>query len=72
MKFEPRREPPGPKLQTEQAQDLATVVRAEERLLSSYGWVDQEQGVVRIPIDEAMKLVAERGVKASTVAGSAP
>jgi len=72
MKFEPRREPAGPKLQTEQVQDLATVVRGQERLLSTYGWVDQERGVVRIPIDEAMKLVAERGIKASAAAGSAP
>lgn len=30
--------------------------------LSSYGWVDQSRGVVRIPIDRAMQLVAKEGM----------
>jgi hypothetical protein len=30
--------------------------------LSSYGWVDRKEGVVRIPVDRAMELVAKRGV----------
>jgi hypothetical protein len=30
--------------------------------LSSYGWVDQGTGVVRIPIEDAMRILAERGV----------
>ena len=34
----------------------------EDEMLSSYGWVDQNNGVVRIPIDKAMNLVRERGV----------
>ena len=29
---------------------------AKTQLLDSYGWVDKNAGVVRIPIDEAMKL----------------
>lgn len=33
-----------------------------ETLLTTYGWVDREQGVVRIPIDRAIeKLLEERG-----------
>jgi mono/diheme cytochrome c family protein len=35
---------------------------AGESQLSSYGWVDEASGVVRIPIDQAMALVAERGL----------
>ncbi|MEK6284134.1 MAG: hypothetical protein AABO57_00165 [Acidobacteriota bacterium] len=38
-------------------------VRAEEnKKLSSYGWVDEKGGVVRIPIEEAKKLILEKGL----------
>jgi hypothetical protein len=33
---------------------------APEDLLQSYGWVDRQAGIVRIPIGEAMKLLAGR------------
>src|SRR5262249_43587864 len=34
----------------------------QERRLSSYGWVDRDRGVIRIPIDEAMKkMVGDSG-----------
>lgn len=37
--------------------------RAEEdHLLTSYGWVDQNAGVVRLPIDRAKALLLERGL----------
>jgi hypothetical protein len=36
----------------------------ERDRLSSYGWVDREAGIVRIPIDRAMDLLAERGLPA--------
>jgi hypothetical protein len=35
-------------------------VETEE--LSTYGWVDEEQGVVRIPIDRAMDLLVKEAV----------
>ena len=35
---------------------------AEDAILDRYGWVDKNAGVVRIPIDEAMKLTVERGI----------
>jgi hypothetical protein len=38
---------------------LAQLRQREERLLTTYGWVDRDAGLVRIPIDEAMRLVAE-------------
>ena len=58
---EPGRLPPAPRLQTLPAQDLAAVRAEEERTLSTYGWVDEGAGTVRIPIEEAMRLLAERG-----------
>ena len=36
---------------------LAEMRAAEASELGSYGWIDQGKGVVRLPIDEAMKLV---------------
>ena len=32
-------------------------------MLHSYGWVDQQAGIVRIPIDRAMTLLTERGLR---------
>ena len=43
---------------------LAAVRAAEEKVLQTYGWVDKEQKIVRIPIDRAMELLAERGLPA--------
>jgi len=34
----------------------------EEARLNSYAWLDKEAGVVRIPIDRAMALIAEGGL----------
>jgi hypothetical protein len=36
----------------------------ENRILNSYGWVDQQSGVAHIPIEEAKKLMLERGMAA--------
>jgi hypothetical protein len=36
----------------------------EEEALSTYGWVDQNAGVVRIPIEEAKRLVLQQGLPA--------
>ena len=56
--------PPEPRLQTNPRQDLRDLRAARRRVLKSYGWVDKNAGVVRIPIDEAMKLTVERGLPA--------
>lgn len=54
--------PPGPRLQTNPAGNLPETLEHENSILSTYGWVDKSQGVVRIPIDRALDLVAERGL----------
>ena len=56
--------PPEPRLQTNPRQDLRDMRKQEDDLLGHYGWVDKNAGVVRIPIDEAMKLVVQRGLPA--------
>lgn len=62
MTFEAARKPSGPLLQEKPVPDLATFRAQEDLELSTYGWVDQGRGVARIPIDEAMRLLAERGL----------
>jgi hypothetical protein len=56
------RVPPEPRLQTNPRQDLADLRAKEDEALTSYGWVDRNAGVVRIPIDQAIKLTLERGL----------
>ena len=46
------------------ADRLNTLRTAEQAAATTYGWVDQSAGVVRLPIDRAMELVvAEQGRK---------
>ena len=54
--------PPEPRLQVKPVQDLKQVRDAEESILHSYGWANQQSGTVRIPIERAMQLIAERGL----------
>lgn len=53
---------PAPRLQTNPQADLAGFAAAEEKRLHSYGWVDQDAGIVHIPIERALELIAERGL----------
>ena len=55
-------EPPEPRLQANPQADMRTMREREETVLNHYGWVDPNRGVVRIPIDRALDLVAERGL----------
>src|SRR5262245_15183948 len=55
---------PQPQLQQTPVLDLRAIREAEETTLTTYGWVDQQKGVVRIPIDRAIDLLAARGLPA--------
>ena len=60
-----RRRPPSlpePRLQDNPQADMRTMREKEETILNHYGWVDPNRGVVRIPIDRALDLVAEHGL----------
>jgi len=56
--------PPEPRLQTNPREDLREMRASEDALLATYGWVDRNAGVVRIPIDRAMTLAIDRGLPA--------
>jgi len=53
---------PGPRLQVAPEVDLAAFRAQEDAELNNYGWVDRKAGVIRIPIEHAMDLIAERGL----------
>lgn len=57
--------PPGPHLQVAPTKEMGQLRRAEDAILARYGWIDRPTGVVRIPIDRAIQLLAERGLPAS-------
>ena len=54
--------PPGPQLQLDPPADLATLKANEDTRLESYGWVDRDKGIAHIPLTQAMKDVATRGI----------
>jgi len=54
--------PPGPRLQVTPVQDYQTIRQNEQRMLETYQWVDQKNGVVRIPIEQAMKQVLQKNL----------
>ena len=57
-------QPPAPRLQANPPAELKQVREDEDAILNTYGWVDPQHGVVRLPIARAMDLAAERGLKA--------
>lgn len=44
----------------------------EEARLNSYGWIDQEAGVARLPIERAMALIAEDGLPVGRIEPETP
>jgi hypothetical protein len=54
--------PPSPRLQVTNADDLHVFRAKEQALVGSYGWVDKNAGVTRLPVERAIEIVAERGL----------
>jgi len=50
----------GPPLQPDPATDLAQFRAQKEAVLHGYRWIDRAQGIARIPIDDAMRIIAQR------------
>lgn len=61
-----------PPYQSTPVTDLASMRESENAVLHTYGWVDKQHGVVRIPIDEAKKIFAARAAVASVTTATAP
>ena len=63
--------PPEPRLQVHPKVDLERYRESETQILTTYGWVDKQNCVVRIPIDRAMDLLLERGLPARSLGEAA-
>lgn len=63
---------PEPRLEEDERTELNDFRYGEEEQLNSYGWVDQNAGIVHIPITRAMQLIAEQGLPTTAQAGAEP
>jgi hypothetical protein len=63
--------PPEPRLQGapgsvgSPAQDIRRFREQQDQILNSYGWIDQQNGIIRIPIEQAKKLIEQKGLPAT-------
>jgi len=63
---------PQPRLQTDDAQDMAAMHEHEEHMLNDYMWIGQPGNRVTIPIDQAIeKVVASKAIKTESAGGGA-
>jgi hypothetical protein len=53
--------PPQPRLENHSGEELPELRSYEDHQLSTYGWADQKDRRVRIPIERAMELQLQRG-----------
>jgi hypothetical protein len=58
--------PPGPVLQPDPHEELLVLRSAEDSVLMTYGWVDGEKSIARVPISRAMELTLEKGLPSRT------
>jgi hypothetical protein len=61
--------PPEPRLQAKPRADLRDYCGEQMQKLDADGWVDSDNGIVRIPIDRAMDLTVQRGLPARPANG---
>jgi hypothetical protein len=60
--------PPEPRLQgvpghgRDPQQDLRDKLRTDSQANESLGWIDEKSGIAQIPVKDAMKIVAEKGL----------
>jgi hypothetical protein len=63
---------PQPRLERNERLEINEFLLHEEQTLESYDWVDQKAGVVRIPIERAMQLIAQQGLPTAPKSGTVP
>src|SRR5437763_3617987 len=63
---------PEPRLQIDYYADLSKIRQQWNEQANGYGWVDKNAGVVRIPIERAMRLALQRGLPAQVPGEAIP
>ena len=59
-----------PRLQPDPPREKGELQRIEDHLLTTYDWVDKDQGLVRIPVERAIDLLSRRGLPEKTGTGA--
>jgi hypothetical protein len=54
--------PPEPRIEVAPSEQLQQLRAREDHIQSTYAWVDKQNGVVRVPIDRAIELLAAKGL----------
>jgi hypothetical protein len=60
--------PPEPRLQgvpghpSDPQQDLRNKISADTEAHERLGWIDKQSGIAQIPVEDAMKIIAEKGL----------
>ena len=60
--------PPEPRLQVNEKRTLQEQHALDKATVTEYAWVDKGSGVVRIPVERAVDLIAERGLPSRAAA----
>ncbi|HTW80317.1 MAG TPA: hypothetical protein VME23_12295 [Terracidiphilus sp.] len=64
---------PQPRLQIDDGNvDIADLHAREDILLDNYTWIDESKGTVRIPIEQAMQIIAQKGLPVAPAAEAPP
>jgi hypothetical protein len=59
---------PPPNLLTDEPGNLDAFRAHEDQILTTYGWMDKNNGVVRIPVSRAKELILQHGLPVRSVA----
>lgn len=54
--------PPLPRLEQQPGETIEPYMHKEHRLLNTYGWVNRQAGIVRVPIQQAMSMLLQQGL----------
>jgi len=72
MQFEAHRQAPLPRLEEHESDDLARYRAEQHKVVTTYGWVDKEQGIARVPVEEAMKMLLKQGLPVASPEPAVP
>ncbi len=60
----PPRSFPQPRVQPDESAELRRLMSEQRARLARYAWVDRGKGIVEVPIERAMRLIAQKGAHA--------
>lgn len=59
-----RWQPPTIQLEVHPSKDYETFKAEQDKVMTEYAWVDPDNNIIRIPVERAVKLTAQRGLAA--------